>query len=48
LIRLTKLDLISPDFCADLPVTLGHSQEIASVLRALGRNEPSADYRFYV
>ncbi len=46
--RLTKLDLISADFCADLPVTLGRSQEIASVLRALGRKEPSLDYRYYV
>jgi hypothetical protein len=48
LIRLTKLDLTSCDFCIDLPITLARNREIGDVLRALGQKEPSADDRHYV
>jgi hypothetical protein len=48
LIRLTKMDLNSSDFCTDFPITLARYQEIGCVLRALGRKEPSVDDRYYV
>jgi hypothetical protein len=48
LMHLTKLDLNSPDFSADLPITLAHRREIGHVLGALGRKEPSVDSRSYI
>ena len=48
LIRLTKLDFNSCDFCSDFPITLARRQEIGDVLKALGRREPSPDPRYYV
>lgn len=48
LMRLTKLDLNSPDFCADLPITLARSQKIGDVLQSLGRKESSIDDQYYV
>jgi hypothetical protein len=48
LIHLTKLDLSSPDFCTDFPITLVRSQAIRDVLQALGLKEPSTDDRYYV
>jgi len=47
LILLTKLNLNSCEFAADLPVTLSRCQEIADVLQALGRREPATDDRHY-
>ncbi len=47
LLRLTKLDLSSPAFCADLPITLTHCKEIREVLEDLGQKEPSIDTRYY-
>jgi hypothetical protein len=47
LVRLTKLDLSSPAFCTDLPITLTHSMEIRDVLEVLGQKEPSIDDRYY-
>jgi hypothetical protein len=47
LVRLTKLDLNSPAFCTDLPITLEHCMEIRDVLEALGVKEPSIDDRYY-
>jgi hypothetical protein len=47
LVRLTKLDLSSPAFCTDLPITLAHCEEIREVLEALGQKEPSIDSRYY-
>jgi hypothetical protein len=46
--RLTKLDQNSANFCREFPITLTHSQEVADVLRALGRRELSADDRYYI
>ena len=46
-VRLTKLDLNSPAFCTDLPITLAHCKEIREVLEALGQKEPSIDSRYY-
>jgi hypothetical protein len=48
LIRLTKLDLNSPDFCTDLPITLAKCKEIRDVLEVLGQKEPSIDERYYI
>lgn len=48
LIRLTKLDQNSPDFCTDLPITLARGPEIGTVLGALARKEPCVDYRYYI
>lgn len=48
LIRLTKLDLASSDFCSELPFTLSRSTEIGDVLRAVGQREASAFSKFYV
>jgi hypothetical protein len=48
LMRLTKLDLNSPDFCADFPSTWGRSQKVGDVLKALGRRESLTDDRYYV
>jgi hypothetical protein len=46
-LRLTKLDLNSPAFCTDLPITLAHCEEIREVLEVLGQKEPSIDSRYY-
>jgi hypothetical protein len=46
-VRLTKLDLNSPAFCTDLPITLAHCEEIREVLEAMGQKEPSIDTRYY-
>jgi hypothetical protein len=48
LIRLTKLDLSSPDFSTYFPFTMRHSQKIGDVLQALGRKESSRDDRYYI
>lgn len=48
IVRLTKLDLNSANFCSEFPITLAHSQKVADVLRALGRRELSADDRYYI
>jgi len=48
LMSLTKLNLNSSDFCADLPLTLARCEEIGEILRALGKKEPSIDDRYYV
>jgi hypothetical protein len=48
LIRLTKLDLDSPDFCTDFPITLAGRQKIGDVLRESGRIEPSRDDKYYI
>jgi hypothetical protein len=48
LMRLTRLNLNSSDFCADLPVTLARCKEIGEVLWALGNKEPSIDDKYYV
>ena len=48
LLRSTKLDLRSPDFCTDFPITLARSKAIADVFLALGRREPSMDDRYYI
>ena len=48
LIRLTKLDLNSPDFCADSPITLANCKQIGDVFEALGQKEPSIDDRYYL
>ena len=47
LIRLTKLDLNSPAFCTDLPMTLAHCKEIRDVLEALGQKALSIDAKYY-
>jgi hypothetical protein len=47
LVRLTKLDLSSPAFCTDLPITLAHCMETRDVLEVLGQKEPSIDDRYY-
>jgi hypothetical protein len=47
LVRLTKLDLDSPAFSTDLPITLAHCIEIKHILERLGHREPSTDYRYY-
>ena len=46
-VRLTKLDLSSPAFCTEFPITLAHCKEIRDVLEALGQKEPSIDGRYY-
>jgi hypothetical protein len=48
LIRLTKLDLNSPDLCADSPVTLAKCEEIGGILEVLGQKETSTDDRYYL
>jgi hypothetical protein len=48
LMRLTRLNLNSPDFCADFPVTLAPCKEIGEVLWALGEKEASIDDEYYV
>jgi hypothetical protein len=48
LIRLTKLDLDSPHFSTDFPITLAGRQGIGDVLRELGRKEPSLDDKYYI
>jgi hypothetical protein len=48
LMRLTRLNLNSSDFCADLPVTLARCKEIGEVLFALGKKEPTIDDGYYV
>jgi hypothetical protein len=48
LIRLTKLDLSSPDFCTDFPIMLAQAQAMADVFLSLGRREPSLDDRYYI
>ena len=48
LLRLTKRDLNSPDFCTDLPITLAKCKEIRDVLEVLGQKERSIDDRYYV
>ena len=48
LMRLTRLNLSSSDFCADLPVTLARCKEVGEVLWALGKNEPSVEDGYYV
>jgi len=48
LIRLTKLDLSSPDFCTDFPITFARAQAMADVFLSLGRREPSLDDRYYI
>jgi hypothetical protein len=47
LVRLTKLDLNSPAFCTDVPITLAHCMEFRDVLEALGQRESSIDARYY-
>jgi hypothetical protein len=47
LIRLTKLDLNSPAFCTDLPMTLAHCKEIRDVLEASGQKALSIDAKYY-
>lgn len=48
LIRLTRLNLNSSDFCTDLPVTLARCNEIGEVLWALGKKEPCIDDGYYL
>ena len=48
LIRLTKLDLNSPDFCTNIPITLVRCRETGDILQALGRREPALDDRYYL
>jgi hypothetical protein len=48
LIRLTKLDLNSSDFCSEFPITLSRLTEIGEVLRVLGQKEVSSSDRYYV
>lgn len=48
LIRLTKLDLNSSDFCSEFPITLSRLTEIGEVLRVLGQKEASSSDRYYV
>jgi hypothetical protein len=46
-VRLTKLDLNSPAFCTEFPITLAHCKGIRDVLEVLGHKEPSIDGRYY-
>jgi hypothetical protein len=46
-VRLTKLDLNSPAFCTEFPITLAHCEGIRDVLEVLGHKEPSVDGRYY-
>jgi hypothetical protein len=48
LMRLTKLDLNSSDFCSELPITMSRSTEIGRVLRVLGQKEASTSDNYYV
>jgi len=48
LMRLTKLDLNSSDFCSELPPTISRCTEIGRVLSALGQKEASTNDNFYV
>jgi hypothetical protein len=48
LLRLTKLDLNSPEFCTDLPITLAKCQEIKDVLEVLDQKENSINHRYYL
>jgi hypothetical protein len=48
LIRLRKLDLNSPDFCTNFPLTLLWCRETGDIPQALGRREPALDDRYYV
>jgi hypothetical protein len=48
LVRLTKLDFNSSDFCSHFPITLARRQEIGDVLKALGRKDASLDDRYYL
>jgi hypothetical protein len=48
LMRLTRLNLNSSEFCADLPVTLARCKDIGEVLWALGKKEPSIHDAYYV
>ena len=47
LIRLTKLDLGSPRFCAEFPISLSRCPRIANVLQALGRRELAVNDWYY-
>lgn len=47
LIRLTKLDLGSPRFCTEFPISLSRCPQIANVLQALGRREAAVEDRYY-
>ncbi len=48
LMRLTKLNLNSSDFCSELPITISRSAQIGSVLRVLGQKEASTSDNYYV
>jgi hypothetical protein len=48
LMRLTKLDLISSDFCSELPITMSRCAEIGRILRVLGQKEASTGDNYYV
>jgi hypothetical protein len=48
LLRLTKLNLNSPAFSTECPMTLVHRRKIGDVLQALVRKEPSIDDKYYL
>ncbi|HTC65137.1 MAG TPA: hypothetical protein VK709_20015 [Candidatus Saccharimonadales bacterium] len=48
LMRLTKLDLNSSDFCSDLPITMSRCTGIGKVLTGLGQKEASTSDNYYV
>lgn len=48
LLRLTKLDLNSSDFCTDFPITLARCREIRDVLQILGQKARPTHDTYYL
>jgi hypothetical protein len=47
-LRLTKLDLSTPAFCIDEPITLASRKHVGEILRLCGQRDPAVDHRYYV
>ncbi len=47
LLRLTKMDFDTPEFCANDPVTLHRTKRIGEILSRANRKSPVSDARFY-
>jgi hypothetical protein len=46
ILRLTKLNLSSSDFCSEFPITVSRNAEIADILNALGQKRAPIRYKY--